>query len=101
MKPLLMIAAVATSALLVVPTVAQAETATDATVARAHVDLSGSGNHAQLHARIDRAISQLCAEPGMRGISRMAMERPCIASARANLGATHLALTARARSPRA
>jgi UrcA family protein len=100
MKALVMLAAVATSALLLFPTVATAQTVTTATVPHQDLNLTAAVDRDKLHARLDRTIAQLCAEPGMRGVSRMAMERPCVASAKASLASFHIALNGRAHSPR-
>ena len=100
MKALLMVAAVATSALLLIPTVAQAQAATTAQISYQDLDLTRTADRSKLHARVARAVDQLCAEPGMRGVNRMLMERPCVANARSSLAAFGLALNGRARTPR-
>jgi UrcA family protein len=100
MKAFMMIAAVATSALLLVPTVAPAQTVATANVSAAGLDLSSTADRAQLHARLTRAINQLCAEPGTRGLNRMAMERACVASAKSTVAVPHFASNRHAHSPR-
>jgi len=88
MKPFLMLAAVATSALLLIPTVATAQTVTTAIVSHQDLNLGAAADRGKLHARLDRAIGRLCAEPGMRGVGRLSMERACAASeARVGSGA--------------
>jgi len=98
MKALVMLAAVATSALLVVPTVANAQTVTTAQVSYEDLDLTVTADRNKLNARIARTIDRLCAEPGMRGINRMSTERVCIADAKASLASFHYALNERAHS---
>lgn len=100
MKALVMLAAVVTSALLLIPTVATAQTATTAIVSYHNLDLSTAAGREKLDARLDRTIEQLCAEPGMRGVGRLSMERACVASARSSVASFRLALNGRARAPR-
>lgn len=100
MKALVMLAAVATSALLLVPTVATAQTVTSAQVSYADLDLTVTADRNKLDARVARAIDRLCAEPGMRGIDRMSMERVCVANAKSNVASVHYALNRRALGPR-
>ena len=66
MKALVMLAAVATSALLVIPTVANAQTVTTAQVSYADLDLTVTADRNKLHARVARTRPDVC-EPGMRG----------------------------------
>ena len=101
MKPVLMLAAVATSALLLVPTVATAQTvAISASVPVDGLDATVTADRAKLDARVSRAIGKLCAESGMRGADRRAMENYCIASANASVTSYQLASNAKRRSPR-
>ena len=100
MKPVLMLAAVATSALLLVPTVATAQTAVTATVAAGDLDLTVTGDRAKLDARVARTIGKLCAEPGMRGADRRAVENYCIASATTNGNSIQFASNGKRRSNR-
>ena len=100
MKLLVMLAAVATSALLLVPTVASAQTAASASVSVGDLDLTVTGSQNRLSARIARAIGQMCTERGMRGADRRAMEDYCFASAHASVASLRLASNAKSRSYR-
>lgn len=100
MKPLIMLAAVATSALLLVPTVATAQTPVSASVVAHDLDLTVTADRAKLHTRLSRTISKLCAEPEMRGADRHAMENACIASAETNLASYQLASNGKRRANR-
>ena len=100
MKPFLMLAAVATSALLLIPTVATAQTVTTAIVSHQDLNLGAAADRGKLHARLDRAIGRLCAEPGMRGVGRLSIERACAASVTSSLATLHVALDGRAHTPR-
>jgi len=97
MKPLLMLAAVATSALLLVPTVATAQTLAVSASVPAN-DITVTADNAKLDARIARAINKLCAETGMRGFDRVAMENYCIASAKVNVPSAQLASNGKKRN---
>ncbi len=99
MKALVMFAAVATSALLLVPTVATAQTVTTAQVSYQDLDLTVTADRNKLDARLARTIDRLCAEPGMRGIDRMSMERQCVANAKSSVASFRYASNGRARSP--
>jgi UrcA family protein len=100
MKAFVMLAAVATSALLLIPTVATAQTVTSARVSSEGLNLTVPADRNRFHARLARTIDQLCAEPGMRGINRMTMERACVVSTKSSLISAHLALNGHKRSPR-
>ena len=101
MKPFLMLAAVATSALLLVPTVATAQTlAVSASVPVDDLDATVTADRAKLDVRVSRAIGKLCAEPGMRGADRRSMENYCIASAKASVTSFQLASNGKRRFPR-
>ena len=101
MKPVLMLAAMATSALLLVPTVAVAQTvAISATVPVDDLDATVTADRAKLDARVTRAIGKLCAEPGMRGADRRAMENYCIANTQASATSSQLALNVKRRPAR-
>ena len=100
MKAFVMLAAVATSALLLIPTVATAQTVTTAHVSYEDLDLTVPADRNKFEARLARSIDRLCAEPGMRGADRMSMERLCTASAMSSVASFHLALNGRARTPR-
>jgi UrcA family protein len=99
MKPLVMLAAVATSALLLIPTVTSAQTLASANVSYNDLDLTVTADRAKLDARLSRTIDKLCAEPGMRGADRRAMENFCIASAKSSIASFQLASNAKRRSP--
>ena len=104
MKPLLMLAAVATSALLLIPTVATAQTLASASakVSVNDLDLTVTADRAKLDSRLIRTIGKLCAESGMRGADRRAMENFCIASAKSSVASSfQLASNGKRRSPRA
>ena len=94
MKPLLMLAAVATSALLLIPTVATAQTLASASVSYDDLDITVTADRAKLDARLIRTIGKLCAEPGMRGADRRAMENFCITSAKSSIASFQLASNA-------
>jgi UrcA family protein len=100
MKPLLMLAAVATSALLLIPTVATAQTLASASVSYDDLDITVTADRAKLDARLARTIDRLCAETGMRGADRRAMENFCIASAKSSIASFQLASTAKRRPKR-
>jgi UrcA family protein len=100
MKAFVMLAAVATSALLLIPTVAPAQLMT-AHVSYKDLDLTVPADRNKFEARLARSIDRLCAEPGMRGADRMSMERQCVASANSSVASFRLALNGRARTPRA
>lgn len=79
MKTVIMIAAVATSALLVTPTVATAATPLDGeptTIVVSAVGLDRSVSDK----RLARAVDRYCAEREMRGADRAAMEALCAES---------------------
>lgn len=95
MKPFVMLAAVATSALLVVPTVASAQTQVTASVPVNDLNLTVTGGRAKLDNRVSRAIGKLCAEPEMRGADRMSMENYCVASAKVSGSNIQFASTAK------
>ncbi|MEO8175820.1 MAG: UrcA family protein [Sphingomicrobium sp.] len=100
MNVLVMLAAVATSALLLVPTVASAQTEASASVSVGRLDLTVNGSQNKLNARIARGIGQMCTESGMRGADRRAMEDYCFASAHASVASIRLASNAKSRSYR-
>jgi hypothetical protein len=92
MKTILMLAAAVTSSVLLVPTLAHAET----------VEFSISLSSADIErGKIAKEIAEFCAEPEMRGADRFNMERLCIASFHPKGGAAELALKADdAKAPR-
>jgi UrcA family protein len=100
MKPLMMLAAVATSALLLIPSVATAQTPVSASVAADDLDLTVTADRETLEARVTRTIGKLCAEPGMRGADRSSMENYCIASAKVSGSTIQFASNAKRRPAR-
>ena len=93
MKALVMMAALATSSALLVPTVANAETVeVTASVSSVGLDLGKSADRAVLDRLLARAINRACEEKELRGADRYNMERLCIASMQPGGYVTQLAL---------
>ena len=86
MKAILAAAAVFASGTLLTPTVACAQQPESVTaqVDYSDLDLASAAGQRRLEARVGRAVRQLCAEDGERGLRARSREKACMADATAS-----------------